>query len=298
MPTANLRFGAFDEKKKREIEDEERAVTNPWPNPTPEVAPGSRKVSEIIFSGLGGVQPSESSPVSDTISGVIDESPVTEMDALKSRFGLGSQAIDVGRDKTAVGNMLASPTDVSSGMMSYAPEKNTGGDYLAIMARNGQNRAVGNYNQAVVGQQQSEDMRREEAVKNALAQEANWNAMEAKRQEAERLQAFFDATGLPPSPQASAAFSLERGRQTAAAQFTEAIKGLIVQKEADYKKLLAGYENVPEAELPPAIRTQMSRIDQKYQDIENKMVLAAGLQSGTNNPGNMVSKDQVQQLVP
>ena len=55
MPTSNLRYGAFDSKKKREIEDEARAVANPWPNPTPEVAPGSVKISQPIFTGLGGV---------------------------------------------------------------------------------------------------------------------------------------------------------------------------------------------------------------------------------------------------
>lgn len=286
----SLRYGAFDAKKKRDIEDEERARANPWPNHTPDVAAGSRKVSEPIFTGLGGSR--ESSPdsgVTNTISGAMDESPITEMEALKSRFGYGSAAVDEERNAQARQNFLSNPTQ--TGIRDYVPEGGSGGDYLKIMSRDAQNRSIRDSNENQIAMAEMARARQEADIQNALRQEAAHQKMAIEAEDAKRMQEFFAATGALPSPQAAQEYLRQAGRQRASSQFMEAIKGLIVQKENEYKRLFQGYENTPETELPAAIRMQAAALDRKYADIENKMAMAAGMQAGTNNPGNMADKE-------
>lgn len=272
----SLKYGAFDEKKKRDIQDEERAKANPWPNPTPDIAPGSRKVSEPIFTGLGGAGQSQSANNALGDEYAADGGGWTEVKADK---------------RVEQQNFLSNPTDLSSQFIDRAPERNTGGDYLKIMARDNQNAAAEDYNSRVVAKIQAEEASRQAQIANALRQEAAQQKMAIEAEDARRMQEFFAATGAVPSPQAAQEYLRQVGRQRASSQFMEAIKGLIVQKENEYKRLFQGYENTPEAELPAAIRMQAAALDRKYADIENKMAMAAGMQAGTNNPGNMADKE-------
>lgn len=272
----SLKYGAFDAKKKRDIQDEERARANPWPNPTPDIAPGSRKISEPIFTGLGSVDHEQSAN-----------------NALGDEYAAdGGGWTEVKGDKRVEQkNFLANPTKSSDQFIDRAPESNTGGDYLKIMARDNQNAAVEDYNSNVVAKTQAEDANRQAQVQNALRQEAAQQKMAIEAEDAKRMQEFFAATGATPSPQAAQEYLRQIGRQRASSQFMEGIKGLIAKKEADYKRLFQGYENTPEAELPAAIRMQAAALDRKYADIENKMAMAAGMQAGTSNPGNMADKE-------
>ncbi len=337
----SLRYGAFDAKKKRDIQDEERARANPWPNPTPDVAPGSRKVSEPIFTGLGGSRASsENSGVTNTISGVMDESPVTEMEALKSRFGYGSAGIDEERNAQARQNFLSHPTTAQQMFngrykntdQTFTPEqtdrllnsmKAHTGSYVEELAplsnepfeikylplqpgqegkltrdftfKSGRNRAriqdEQDFQDLQLRQGEMARARQEADIQNALRQEAAHQKMAIEAEDAKRMQEFFATTGAVPSPQAAQEYLRQVGRQRASSQFMEAIKGLIARKENEYKRLFKGYENTPEAELPAAIRMQAAALDRKYSDIENKMAMAAGMQAGTNNPGNMADKE-------
>lgn len=268
-----------------------------------------RSMNAGEFTGLGHWTPNSFRPAEQEVQVV--EAPIPEMDRLKRRFGYSTSASKEDSDPNSPRNIAARNAFFQRGksndfgMQDFVPEpqfKRVGegvfvdemgnepsGDYLGIMARDGQNEAIARSNQGIVDRAQRDDEIRQAQIQNALKEQAAYQRMAIEAQEAAMQEEFFRANGIVPSPQAMAEFQKQLGRQTATAQFVEALSNLAARKAQKYKQLLAGFENEPV--LPPAIQRAKDQIDAEFDRQEQMIGMASGLQSGITNPSNMVPRD-------
>jgi len=224
-------------------------------------------------------------------------SPMGEMDALKSRFGYSSNAGSEASDVNSQGNVsarnafLSRPTDV--GMQDFVPEDSVGsefqGGYLDVMNRDNQNRAIEGFNQGIVDRGQEEEQSRQAQIANALKQDVANQKLMAEQEDASRLQKFFDATGIVPSPQAMVEFQKQLGRQKAFDDLVSGLHELSVLKDQALKSAMRGFEGAKD--IPPAVIRRVQQIEAEFSANERAIAMASGLQGGVNKPNDMIPRD-------